>query len=440
MPSEYGVVEMLVVLSSLLSAFLSMGLDSAQSFYFFRDIRSGEKKVTELITSIFQLRIIAGLVMVVVATIASPVLNYYLFDGGLSLKFFVITFLSALFSQMMLQSIEVFRLLYKPVMYIVLTLMHAVVTNILIVLFFFIFESSIAGFIFAMMLSSLSVAIWGWWKLKNYLDIHKLYNNRWRPLLKFGLPLVPTALAMYVMNAADKWFVLYYYGEEKLGIYAVSVKFAMILALVIEMFRKAWWPIAMEAVHDSSGREIFRFMSRFYMGVAMSACIALSVLSPYLVDIFTTTHYHSAHKTIGVLALYSVFYGYYLIVSIGLWKTEKTHYSAIITGAAAVINIVLNYILIPLYGPIGAAVATSGSVFIWCIASMIVGEYLWYVRFEIKVLIIQILFGILGVCSTFFLEKKQGVLVSGLLILLLIGSCMTFAKWKTILQRCKIIW
>ena len=59
------------------------------------------------------------------------------------------------------------------------------------------------------------------------------------------------------MSTADRWFIQYYHGSDVLGLFAVGAKFSMIITLAVETFRKAWWPIAMEAMHNSDGAEIF---------------------------------------------------------------------------------------------------------------------------------------------------------------------------------------
>ena len=70
------------------------------------------------------------------------------------------------------------------------------------------------------------------------------------------------------MSTADRWFIQYYHGSEARP-FAVGAKFTMLMVLAVDTFRKAWWPIAMDAMHSSDGPEIFRVISRLYMGLAL---------------------------------------------------------------------------------------------------------------------------------------------------------------------------
>ena len=70
-------------------------------------------------------------------------------------------------------------------------------------------------------------------------------------------------------------------------------------------------------------------------------------------------------------------YGFYLIASAGMWKREKTYLSLYISGIAAFSGILLNFILVPKYGAIGAAFATVTTYFLWILLTIFVSERLW---------------------------------------------------------------
>ena len=72
--SEYGTIEMLTVISSFLGSILLMGMSSAQSMYFFKFKKEGHEKQAYLVSSILQLKLIFGTIIVVISTIISPLL------------------------------------------------------------------------------------------------------------------------------------------------------------------------------------------------------------------------------------------------------------------------------------------------------------------------------------------------------------------------------
>jgi len=389
-PADYGTIEMLTVISSFLAAILVMGMDSAQSMYFFKHKEEGHKVQARIVSSILQWRLIWGAAIVLIATLLSPLLNVAFFNGKLGWEYFAIAFVGTLFAQIMSQSAEVMRLLYRPWGYIGITIAQSLLAAILVLTAVLVFDHGIMGFFLGTAAASIGVAGLGWFLIREYLTFERLHVDWWPQLVRFGAPLVPAGLAMYFMTTADRWFVSYYHGEEALGIFAVGAKFALLMAVGVETFRKAWWPIAMDAMHSDDGPETFRMISRLYMGLGVAAVIILTLLSPWLVRFLTAPTFHSAWPIVGILAWQSLFYGFFLIASAGIWKAEKTYLNLYLMGGAAIVGLLLNWLLVPAYGGVGAAIATVITYFGWIVASMVMSERLWLVSFPLKLFFVQV--------------------------------------------------
>lgn len=396
-PLEYGTIEMLAVMSSFLSAFLVMGMDSAQSFFFFARKDRGKAEQAKLVSAILQWRLTWGVVVVLVATACAPLLNAWLFDGRLTWHYFAFAFAGSLFSQVMGQSVEIFRLLYRPWPYMAIMLTHTVFSAALVVTLVLVYDWGILAFIVGSMSASFVVAGIGWYLVRDYLDFGELHTGWWPLLLRFGAPLLPAGLAMYGMNTSGRWFLQYYHGAESLGLYAVGARFALLLALAVEVFRKAWWPMAMDSMHSDDGPETFRMIARLYMGLGVAALVVLTLLSPWLVRFLTGPEFQNSWPIIGVLAWQSLFYGFFLVASAGIWRAEKTYLTVYLMGGAVALNIMLNMTLVPPFGGMGAALATALTFFVWICAAMHVSDRLWPVRFPITVLGAQIAVGVVVV-------------------------------------------
>jgi O-antigen/teichoic acid export membrane protein len=165
------------------------------------------------------------------------------------------------------------------------------------------------------------------------------------------------------------------------------------MALGVDTFRKAWWPIAMDSMHSSDGPATFRLIGRLYMGLGIAVVVVLTLISPLLVQWFTGDGYHEAWPIVGILAWQSLFYGFFLIASAGIWKVEKTYINLYLMVGASLFGLLLNWILVPEYAGIGAAIATAITYLLWITASMIVSESLWRVSFSWPVMGFQIIIG-----------------------------------------------
>ena len=397
-PAEYGILELLVVIGSFVGSIVVMGMDAAQSFYFFEQKENGQEAQANVVTAILQWRISYGMGILIIAILISPVLNRYFFNGQLSWQYFAVGFTGIFCFQIMNQSAEIFRLLYRPVGYIAISLGQTIVSAAVGLLLILGFGYGILGFLWGSLIGALLLAVLGWYRLRVYLQWSKWHLDWWPRLVKFGAPLVPAAVAMYVLNVSDRWFISYFSGAEALGIFAVGAKFAMLIIMAVTVFRQAWWPVAMEVMHRDEGPALYRTMGRLYLGCGSAAIVLITALSPTLVAWFAAPAYASAYPIVGVLAWHSIFYGFYLIGNAGIWKAEKTAWSPLIMGFAALLNIGLNYCLVPRYGGLGAAIATSTSFGIWNLLTLIVSERLWPVGYAYAALGAQLAVG-LATCA-----------------------------------------
>ncbi|MFT3892222.1 MAG: oligosaccharide flippase family protein [Anaerolineales bacterium] len=302
-----------------------------------------------------------------------------------------------------------YRLQYRPWPYIGLTLGNSLITALSTIALVAWLDWGINGYFVGNAVGSLVAALIGWWSIRSYLDLSIWHRDWWPKLVKFGTPFVPVALGMYILNTADRWFIIRYSGQTALGVYAVADKFAVLLVLLVTTFRQAWWPIAMDAVHSSDGPALLRMMGRLYLGVSWIGVVLLTAVSPWLVRYLTTPAYYDAYILVGILALQPLNYGFQMIVSIGAWKAEKTVWSPVSLGVAAILNIALAYWLVPLYGGMGAAIATAVAYFVWTSLTIVVSERFWPVKYPVGVFGIQTLLGISLVIAILVLGASQDI-------------------------------
>jgi O-antigen/teichoic acid export membrane protein len=373
---------MLTVIGSFLGSILLMGMDSAQSMYFFKLKKEGHQKQAQIVSSILQWRLISGAIIVIFSTAISPVLNTIFFGGKLHWEYFLVSFSGVLFIQITSQSAEVMRLLFRPWSYILVVLSQSVMAAAVALILILKFNQGILGFFWGGLVASFLVAAIGWYRVRSYLRFDKLHFDLWPMLLRFGIPLVPASLALYFMNTSDRWFIQHYHGDDALGLYAVGAKFAMLSSLAIETFRKAWWPLAMDSMHSEDGEKTFIFISNWYVCIGSLFILILTFLSPWLVEFITGPDFHDSWPIIGILTWKGLLYGYFMICSAGIWKAEKTYLNLYISLSILVIGLILNFLIVPTYGIVGASVATVFTFIIWIVITSIVSNFHWRIKFN----------------------------------------------------------
>ncbi|MGZ4383917.1 MAG: lipopolysaccharide biosynthesis protein [Gaiellaceae bacterium] len=178
-----------------------------------------------------------------------------------------------------------------------------------------------------------------------------------RAMNQFGMPLVPSALAVWVTNLLDRWFVRYYKGLGETGLYSAGAKIASAMTLLITAFTLAWPAFAYSIEDDRRAKRTYAFVLTYVMLVLAWAALALSALAPWLVHLLGHS-FHRSDRVVAWLAFGSVAYAGYAVTMIGVGRVRRTRSNWIITGTAAVVNVGLNFALIPRWGMIGAAIAT----------------------------------------------------------------------------------
>jgi len=388
-PEEFGIIEMFSTLSGILSIIMTMGLDTTQSYYFMEAKNKANRNIKEVTTSILQLRLIVGTLVILFSVIFSFYIISFFFQESVPKHYLWIVAVSTFFATLVSQSLEIFRLLYKPWHYIGLSFTQTIGGVVFILIFAYYYGGGIEGYLIGMTCGGLFAMILGWIGTRDYRYWNKLESHLFKEFIKFGLPLIPAGLMIWIMQASDRWFVMNMLGSYETGLYAVGAKFALIIMIVVQTFRKAWWPIAMDMLYKENGQKFFKVVSLWYIGLGSLGTILLTAISPYLVELLTGQHYYNSWKIVGVLCWGSIAYGFYMFSLLGIFKVKKTYINIYIHGIGAIVNIVLNYILIQFYGILGAAIATSISILFANVAGMIISnkfykidwQWIWYMTF-----------------------------------------------------------
>jgi len=395
-PQGYGIIEILSSFGIFLGAFIATGMNGSQAFYFFKARNDGSKEQAKILGAALQWRIIWGGILSLMMFAASPVLTHYLFLGQVPNGVFLAAVTGVFLAQLTNHSVEVLRLLYRPWGYIAISILEGVLSAILGIVLVISFHMGIAGYFIGLLLGSLITVGAGLWQTRKYLDFSTLHVSWWPSLLRFGFPLLLSGFATYVLYNADRWLINYYLGGSALGVYAIGAKFGMIILVVINSFRQAVWPIALDIMHTPEGPEFLRVTAQGYMGCGAMLAVVVTTLSPFLVTLFAAAPFHNAYPLVGILCWCPILYGFIMISGSGIWKAERTKITPGIALCSAAANILMALLLVPTYGLNGAAIATVLSFVVWNILTLYFSERLWHVGYPVVRLVVQMACGMVA--------------------------------------------
>jgi O-antigen/teichoic acid export membrane protein len=196
-----------------------------------------------------------------------------------------------------------------------------------------------------------------------------------REMNRFGVPLMPTAIFLWITNFSDRIFLAKLADTTEVGLYSVGVRIASAMVLLLTAFRLAWPAFAYSIDDDNEARRTYAYVLTYLLVVTTWVATGLALLSPWIVEWLAAPAFESASRVVGPLAFGAVAFGGYMVVAIGIGRSRRTQFNWVVTGAAAVVNVVLNLALIPPYGMMGAAVATIAAY-----ATMFAGMSWWSQR------------------------------------------------------------
>lgn len=186
-----------------------------------------------------------------------------------------------------------------------------------------------------------------------------------RRMVRFGLPTMPAELTLYSLNFIDRVLIVRLIGGSEglaaAGLYAIAVKFANGMQVLVRGFHLAWPPLAYSIQDDDEARRTYALIVTWFVAICSFAVVGLWLLAPWLVRLLTEDSYFAANEVVGPLAAGTALYALYLVLVVILGRTGRTEFSFPATLAAVVVNVGLNLWLIPEHGIVGAGVALLAS-------------------------------------------------------------------------------
>jgi O-antigen/teichoic acid export membrane protein len=175
----------------------------------------------------------------------------------------------------------------------------------------------------------------------------------------FGFPLIFSNLGAFALNFSDRFFLQYFSTTSVVGTYSLGYKFGfMVSFLVIQPFALIWSSEIYLIDKRTDGRSVFSKLANHFCLTLVVVALGLSVLSKEVITILADPSFRAASAVIPIVALAYVFYGMASYFRAGMYISKKTVYIGAIGIGGGALDILLNFILIPRYGAMGAAWAT----------------------------------------------------------------------------------
>lgn len=235
------------------------------------------------------------------------------------------------------------------------------------ILFLVVFEMGVVGYVLSVVIADSVVTVFLVFAGKLYKDISlsAVSGRLMKDLLKYSVPMIPATIFWWITSVSDRYMVTYFSGETVNGLYSAAYKIPTILTLVSSVFMEAWQYSAVSDTdaadksvsHEASG--FFGSVFSHYQSIIYVAGSAVIALSQVFIIILCADSYFEAWRYIPVLTLAAVFSGFTSFTGSVYLVKKKSVLTLITSMSGAVINVVLNLLLIPRFEAQGAAIATA---------------------------------------------------------------------------------
>ena len=195
-------------------------------------------------------------------------------------------------------------------------------------------------------------------KLYRFFKIRKIDFTLWKTMLAYSIPLVPTAVMWWVTNLSDRYFVTNICGIEINGLYDASTMIPTAITLVSAIFIQAWQISAFSEQNEEERSRFYTTVFRCYYTFVFLAASGIIMLVRPMTKILMAEQYFEAWKFTPFLVLAVSFSSFVTFLGTVYNTAKKNAMLTITTTFGAVLNILLNWLLIPQYGAQGASIAT----------------------------------------------------------------------------------
>lgn len=353
---QYGIADIITQTANLLIPVLSAGITEAV-FRFALDKDADKRKVftTGFVTVLAGGAVFGALI---------PVLDNISYIRGYAWLVVAYTFCSCLHSL----CVQFIRADGKMKAFAGYGIMSTAITILLNVLFLLGFRWNVTGYVLSVVLSDLisTFVVFFREKLYRQLSPKALSKSQTAVMLRYSIPMIPTTIFWWITNVADRYMVTDMIGESANGLYAVAYKIPTLLILLSGIFIEAWQFSAVTEAETENGEHVAFFgtvFDSFQALMFISGC-GLTAFAKIAVSVIAVESYYPAWQYIPVLAAATIFSSLVTFMGSVYLVGKKSMLSFITSMIGAVLNIVLNLLLIPQIGVNGAAIATFFSYFV----------------------------------------------------------------------------
>ena len=382
---DYGIISLIYTFLGFMNVVLHYGLDaSLLKHYMPADSEERKTILSNAYGSFLITTILFSLLLIIFRNNVSGLLF------GINLPNITLLVVGILFFDV-LWSIHVLilRAEERPVYFSIISFLNVLSTLVLNILFVIYFELGIYGVLLSNLITSGVIFLITFPIILKRSSIKSLSLKYWKKMMKFGVPFLPAGIFSMILELSDRYILRYLTDIKTVGLYNAGYKLGLLILLIVMGFNMAWQPYFLKK--EKEERKYIADVTTLVFAVLGFFWILLLLWSDTMVKMkfgdfsFFGEQYWEATSIVPIIGLAYVFHAGYLIQLPGVYLLEKTGWIPWVRGLGALSNIILNFLLIPEYGIVGAASAT-------CLSFILMAVIFYFINRSVFLILYQCMF------------------------------------------------
>ncbi len=422
-PAQYGAWSYINVMVAFMTGILLLGGDNAYTRYFFL-CKSEEEKQTLTATWLAFLAIWGSIAIAVILPFSGTLSAWMLGEDGYRAAW-VIGLVSSPLAMMNLSLAQALRNRFRAKAFMMFNLATAILTIGLAVVFVLIFNLGVAGALLGAAVASLVMIPLRLWVIRDLLS--RSFSLQFlKKLLIFGLPLVPMNIAFWLFSNSDRLMLARLASLDDVGIYSIAGSMAAVIMLLQNAIGQSWLPHGIKIYEEDQAlaAQVFSKLMITFLAASGFVITGFVALAQEVLFILVPPAYYAAFFVIPFLAAGFIFFTSAHVSFVAIMVKNKTVYIMIACWIIAVINIGLNYLLIPRFGIAGAGAATGIAYMLFAGSYALLSRQLWPVVYPGKLIALLLIVPLASISLIALIANYgPGIIINLLLKLLVLAVC-----------------
>jgi len=358
--SDFGTLSLVETTIIFVTPFVLLNINGAINVQFFK-VKHNILK--EYITNALLLSLISSLIVLSIFLLFQKNLSLFLKIDETILIWIVIFATLRIITSVVL---GLYQSRQEPFKFALYTTSQTIVDFTLSCMLVIIYQNGYIGRLEGMYISFFIFSIIGVYVLYRMDYLTKPTFKYTKDILNFGVPLIPHAIGGTIIAMSDRYFISYFAGDEEVGLYTIAYQLSAVMLLVSISTNQAWSPMLFKLLKDAKRKTIYEFTFALFILFTLVGVFTY-IAKDLLFYILVNDKFYKAKEYFSWLLIGFVFQSFYLLVTNFLFYKKKTKMLAMITVFGGVLNLLLNYYLIHLFGVIGVTYATATTWLIYFI-------------------------------------------------------------------------